>query len=521
MIGAEARISYLKQNDDFKEEETAFEYLKRHSELEDWNIRKVASKFQLDEKRLDQKAISLSGGWRMRLKITDMLLSEPNLFLLDEPTNYLDLNTLILLEEYLRSYKGSFLLISHDREFLKRTCEETIEISKNNCYHYPGSIEKYLVFKEQKLAVSIKANKSLARQQEHLQEFVNRFRSSATKAKQAQSVIGKIKKLENKRINIESKAGITRISIPPTIERHNFALRINNLAIGYDGKAIVSDIDFDCKAGQKVAVLGLNGQGKTTLLKTLTGFLKPISGTFRWSTGIKLAYHGPDPIEALNDKEKIEDYLQRVASPNKKNEAVLKMAGDLLFRNDDLKKTISILSGGEKARLLLAGLLLSEPDIFILDEPTCHLDFETVEALAMALQKFNGTIFFTSHDRTFSSLIATDLLEIKNGKAKHHLKSYERYVEELEEELAQSGETIEKKKEKSGSGKEIYLENKEKQKKVVSLEKQLEKLNKKQLELLEYFLENPVDYDHDKTDELKEVKEKIAEKEENWLEINE
>ena len=271
IINAEANIGYLKQNDEYLKDESALDYLKRQSGRPEWRVCQVASKFELDNEKLKQEAISLSGGWRMRLKLTGMLLKDPNLFLLDEPSNYLDLNTLILLEDYLRAYHGSFLIISHDREFLKRTCQETLEISKTGCYHYPGNIEAYLLFKEQKLKSLMKANASLERQQEHWQEFVDRFRYKASKAKQAQAVIRKISKLEEKRITVEHQAGITRITIPPVAKKNNFALKINKLDIGYEDKTIVSDIDFDCRSGEKLAILGLNGQGKTTLIKTLTG----------------------------------------------------------------------------------------------------------------------------------------------------------------------------------------------------------------------------------------------------------
>jgi ATP-binding cassette subfamily F protein 3 len=521
IIGNEARIGYLKQEDDFGDSESALEYLKRISSEEVWTIRKLASKFQLDEEKLNQAATGLSGGWRMRLKITAMLLAEPNLFLLDEPTNYLDLSTLLLLQNYLQSYKGSFLIISHDREFLKKTCEETLDISPIGCYHYPGNIENYLVFKEQKLSTLVKQNKGLERQQEHLKEFVDRFRYSASHAKQAQAFIRKINKLETKRITIEHKAGITRISIPPTAKRHNLALRIKKMTIGYAEKPVVANIELDLPAGEKLAILGLNGQGKTTLLRTLAGFLPPISGSFHWSANTKLAYHGPDPISALVGKEQVGEYLQRMATPELKTQAVLKMAGDFLFRNDDLKKSISVLSGGEKSRLLLAGLLLSKPDIFLLDEPTCHLDFETVEALGSALMKFNGTVIFTSHDRTFSNLIATGLMEIKDGKAMRILDTYEDYVDELEKELELVNKSAAAQKEKQPLKREDdYYARKAAAKEAEALEKKLDKLNLKQLELLEYFLENPVKFDPNKVKELEEVKKMIAEKEDQWLKVS-
>ncbi len=524
IIHEDAHIGYLKQNEDVKPGENALDYLVRQSGKPEWRARQLASKFELDADKLSQAAISLSGGWRMRLKLSAMLLKEPNLFLLDEPSNYLDLNTLILLEDYLRSYRGSFLIISHDREFLKRTCKETIEISKTSCYHYPGNIEAYLAFKEQKLATLMKANDSLERQQEHWQEFVDRFRYKASKAKQAQALVRKISKLEEKRITIEHQAGITRIIIPPITVKKNFALKIDNLAIGYDNKKIVADINFDCRTGEKLAILGLNGSGKTTLIKTLTGKIEPIAGSFRFAADTKLAYHGQEEIDAMNGQEQSGDFLRRVASSDLKTEAVLKMAGDFLFRDEELKKSVSVLSGGERSRLLLAGLLLSRPDILVLDEPTCHLDFETTEALANGLQKFNGTVIFASHDRTFSSLVATGMVEIKNGQAKRRVEDYDSYVADLEKQLRQiqadKNSTIKELSSEKSEDKEKYLENKTRQKQLRSLEKDLKKMNAYKEELMAYFLEHYHDYRPEKIEELEELKRRIKDKEDLWLMIS-
>jgi len=520
LIHADTNIGYLKQNEDWQENENALDYLKRLSNRPEWRVRQVASKFELEAEKLGLEAASLSGGWRMRLRLTGMLLKEPNLFLLDEPSNYLDLNTLILLEDYLKNYHGSFLIISHDREFLKRTCLETIEVSKNGCYHYPGNIESYLAFKEQKLKSSIKANASLERQQEHWQDFVDRFRFKASKAKQAQAVIRKLSKLEEKRITIEHRAGITRISIPPVVKKNNFALRINNLTIGYDQKIIASDINFDCRAGEKLAILGLNGQGKTTLIKTITGKIKALGGGFKFAVGTNFVYHGQEEIEKMNEKEQAGDFLRRSAAPEIKTEAVLKMAGDFLFKDEELKKKIAVLSGGERARLLLAGLLLSKPDVIILDEPTCHLDFETTEALANALHKFNGTILFSSHDRTFSSLIATGIVEIKNGVAKRLHEEYGDYVAKLEKELWKKMTEEQNVEKDKSENQEQYLENRARQKKIQSLEKELERMQAYKQELMAYFLEHYNEYNAEKVQDLEDVKRRIDDYEERWLILN-
>ncbi len=520
IIHENARIGYLKQNEDWTDTESALEYLIRQGDCPDWRAKKLASRFELDEEKLKLPAKGLSGGWRMRLRLCGMLLKEPNLFLLDEPSNYLDLNTLILLENYLNSYKGSFLIISHDREFLKRTCDETIEISKTGCYHYPGNIEDYLAFKEQKLAAAIKANESLRRQQEHWQEFVDRFRFKDSKARQAQSLIRKINKLEEKRISIEHESSITRIKIPPVEKRTNFALKINNLSIGYEGKIVVGNIDFDCRAGERLALLGLNGQGKSTLIKTLAGRLDAISGSFKFAANSRIALHSQEEMEIMNSREQAGDFLRRVASSDLKTESVMKMAGDFLFKDEELKKPVSVLSGGEKSRLLLAGLLLSKPDILILDEPTCHLDFDTTEALGQALRKWAGTILFASHDRTFSNFVSTGIVEIKNGIAKKKHENYDDYVIKLEKELKQKEEEEmeEKKNEDKTSS---YLEDKAKKKEIKILEKQIAEMEAYKQELMAYFLEHYSDYKPEKIKELEDLKRRLKDKEDLWMMLNE
>lgn len=520
IIHDEARIGYLKQNEDWLEKESALEYLIRQGNCPDWSAKKLASRFELDENKLALRAKDLSGGWRMRLRLCGMLLKEPNLFLLDEPSNYLDLNTIILLENYLNSYSGSFLVISHDREFLKRTCKETIEISKNGCYHYTGNIESYLNFKAEKLASSIKANESLKKQQEHWQEFVDRFRYKDSKAKQAQSVIRKINKLEEKRVNIETKTNITRIKIPPVPKKNNFVLKIDNLDIGYDSRTLVSKIDFDCRAGERLAILGLNGQGKTTLIKTLAGRLEICGGSFKFAANSRLAYHGQEEMELMEGREQAGAFLRRLASPEIKTESVLKMAGDFLFKDEELKKPISVLSGGERSRLLLAGLLLSKPDVLILDEPTCHLDFDTTEALGAALKLWTGTVLFASHDRTFSKLVATGIVEIKDGRAKRKHEDYDDYVFNLEKELALKSEEAQvaetRPKEQNN-----YLELKAHKRELKTIERQIQEMEEYKKELLAYFLEHYQDYRPEKVQELEDLNRRLKDKEELWLMINE
>ncbi|MEI6835915.1 MAG: ABC-F family ATP-binding cassette domain-containing protein [Candidatus Falkowbacteria bacterium] len=519
IIGRETIIGSIEQESDFLPQELAIDYLKRKSGQEDWQCQKIASQFRFDSEQLNKTAAELSGGWQMRLKLSAMLLLEPTLFLLDEPTNYLDLGTILLLEDFLKSYRGAFLIISHDREFLKNTCTETIEITSHRCISFPQGIEAYLAFKEQRLTSDQNLNKKIDREQKHLQKFVDRFRYKDSKAKQAQAFIKKIDRMEIHKISIEHNSSSVRITMPLVEKLKKTILNVDNLSIGYNGKSIVSDLDFIVKGGERIIVVGDNGQGKTTLLRTLTEEIMPISGGFSWFTGLKKGYYGQQSTLILNQDEQVGEYLRRLASSDLKTEKVLQMAGDFLFRDEDLKKSLGVLSGGEKSRLVLAGLLLSKPDILILDEPSNHLDFETVESLGSALQDYNGVLLFTSHDRTFANLVATGIIEVNNGKSKRYYHGYEDYINQLEKRLAIS--SLLKDFVQTDKPKPIYHENKERQKKLKSLENKLLKLQAERAAIFQHFTDNPINYDNKKIAELEDIKQKIEEAEASWLELAE
>lgn len=515
ILGSDTTIGSIEQENNFLSGELALDYLKRKSKKEDWQCQKVASHFKFTDEQLKKPVTKLSGGWQMRLKLSAMLLLEPNLFLLDEPTNYLDLGTILLLEDFLKNYRGAFLIISHDREFLKNTCRETIEITPHRCISFPQGIEAYLAFKEQREASDQNLNKKIDREQKHLQEFVDRFRYKASKAKQAQAFIKKIDRMEVHKISIEHNSSTVRITMPEVERLKKTILNVDNLSIGYDGLPLVSDLDFIVKGGEKLIIVGDNGQGKTTLLRTLSDDLTPVSGGFTWFPDLKKGYYAQQSINSLDINEQVGEYLRRLASSDLKTEKVLQMAGDFLFKDEDLKKAIGVLSGGEKSRLVLAGLLLSKPDILILDEPSNHLDFETVENLGLALADYNGVLLFTSHDRTFANIVATGILEVSNGRSKRYYHGYEDYISQLEKRLKLN--SLFKEYEPVDKPKPIYLEQKEKQKKIKSLENKLEKLEKQKDDIFKHFNENPINYKPEKINELAEVKRLIDEAEAQWL----
>ncbi len=430
IVPSKTRLGYLEQHDPFALDETVLDFLIRYTGREEWRCGKMAARFQLKNELLSTPIGGLAGGYQMRVKLTAMLLKDPNLLLLDEPTNYLDLSTLILLERFLKTYSGGFLVISHDREFIQNISEHTLEVEHGNLVLYPGSLEDYLAFKEEQTDLMSRQNLKVEQKEKHLQQFVDRFRAKATKAKQAQSKLKQIAKL--KKIEILHPMKNVRIHIPKVESRKGMALRVEDMTIGYGQKIVADGITLDVERGEHVAILGDNGQGKTTLLRTLAKELSPVAGGFTWMPGIKAGYYAQHVPGDLNPQQEVGNYLAGMAAPDVSTQEIYKMAGNFLFKGDELKKQISVLSGGERARLCLAGLLLRKCPVLLLDEPNNHLDFETVEALGGALKKCNSTILFVSHNRTFVNLLATAIIEIKEGKVTRHKYTYEEYVYHLE-----------------------------------------------------------------------------------------
>lgn len=519
------RIGYLEQQEKFNKSETVIEFLQRDSGKESWECAKIAGSFQLKNELLDSKISDLSGGYKMRIKLSAMLLRDPNLLLLDEPTNHLDLSTLLLLEEFLKTYNGSYLVISHDREFLRNTCNKTLEVDQGKFYSFPCSLDEYLDHKELKQKTDERYNKKIKQQQKHLQEFVDRFRYKASKATQAQSKIKQIKRLTE--VSIRQSLKTAQIVIPPVEDKKGLALRIENLNIGYNDKIIAKNISIDISRGDHIAVLGDNGQGKSTFFKTINNQIEKISGDFRWMPNIKIAYYSQHVTSELNPKEQIGSYLERQAGLNVSTEDVLRIAGNFLFYGDDINKNISMLSGGEKARLCIAGMLLRECNVLLLDEPTNHLDFETVEMLAQALSKSNATILFISHNREFIKSLASNIVEVGNGEVKMSGYNYEEYLHHL---YLKSGLNDSKIDENSDSqNEEESKENKKiKFEKSKELKKELKKIENNiaynkaiQQKLLKEYEDGNYKYVRERDEMMKKVKDLIYDDEIKQLEMEE
>ncbi|HOW58466.1 MAG TPA: ATP-binding cassette domain-containing protein [Candidatus Omnitrophota bacterium] len=524
-------LSYLEQHDNFKPGESALHFLMRTTRSEHWECAQIAARFQIDNKMLEESVRSLPGGYQTRVKLAAMLLGDPNFLVLDEPSNYLDLSTLILLENFLLNFRGGYLIVSHDREFLKRTCDHTLEVENGQLTLYPGDIEEYFEFKEEQFEQKQAYNRGIEKKRDQLQAFVDRFRAKASTASRAQSKMKQLAKL--KTIEIAHPMSTVRIHIPPMESKAGIALSCEDLSIGYPEKDVARGISCEIERGHHVAVLGNNGEGKTTFLKTISGQLSSKSGGYRWGAGLKIAYYAQHVFSILDPEDDIYTYLSRESAEGVSNQDILNMAGCFLFKGDDVKKKVKVLSGGERARLVLAGLLLSKSHVLLLDEPTNHLDFETVEALAAALKGFTGTVLFISHDRTFVNLVATRILEVKRGRIIHYPGTYEDYVYHLEQ-VARGEETepldvprpLPKLTAISSEKKEAPVKKSEQKAEIQKTKKAMDKAERRmhhhtdeRNKLLEEIAKNPLHYSQERNLRLKELQIQIEKAEDEWCSL--
>lgn len=521
----EVKIGYLSQGANFDETEKVIDYLIRITGKESWACFKMASKFGIDDIKANYNIGDLSSGYRMRIKLAQMMLDEPNFLLLDEPSNFLDLNTLIDLENFLLDYKGGFLIVSHDREFLKTTCEKTIEIDNGKIIYFPADIESYFEYKEEKESSIKKYNKNIEERKAHLERFIERFRYKATKAKSVQSRIKQMEKL--KTIEISHPAKNVRIKLPSVEDKKGFAMISDNLNIGYGKKIVAESKRIEISRGSKVAVLGQNGEGKTTFLRTIAGRINALSGSYNYAQGIKIAYFGEDTYKNITANDTVLSYLRNHAKYGLSQQELLTLLGSFLFSGDDINKDVKVLSGGEMARLSLLSAITQCADVLILDEPTNHLDFETVETLANSLKNYTGTIFFTSHDRTFTSLLADTIIEIKDKKISLYSGNYESYVYKTKLESLKEKEDEEEIKYQNNivSENNSYEERKKIRNRLSKYENLLKKYDSlindyknEEKEILKFFEKY---YDEEKSKRLDEIKKLVEEAENEWLLVNE
>lgn len=524
--GPNLRIGYLRQHDPFEPGESALDFLMRDSGQPDWKCGEVAGQFELKGVYLNGPVKELSGGWQTRVKLAALLLHDPNLLMLDEPTNFLDLRTQILLEHFLRSFPAACLIVSHDRAFLTETCDSTLDLSRGRLTLYPGKIGPYLEQVEEQRVRDERTNAAVVAKQKQLQRFIDKNRARATTASQARSKQKQLDRLQT--IDIEGDLPTVHIKAPVVEPRQGPALRCMDLAIGYPDHTVATGIDLEVEHQQRAAIVGDNGQGKTTLLRTIVDSLKPIDGRVRWGYGCNIGVYAQHVYTTLPEDQTVLEYLEYNSMPGVTTQDCLNVAGALLFRGAHVKKPIRVLSGGERARLCMAALLLGDFNILILDEPGNHLDVETVEALAEALIDYQGTVLFTSHDRHFVGRIATNVIEVRDGRARNYGGAYDAYlyavnqeIDEGERERAQqrmssvpAGRAPEAKP--ALSGKEQHNARRQSR----NLEKKIARLDDEKKELNAQMLETAdADAAMELHNRIEAVQKELAETENAWYEL--
>ncbi len=366
-----------------------------------------------------------SGGWQMRLALAKLLLEKPNLLLLDEPTNHLDIEARDWLEEYLGNYEGAYLLISHDRYFLDVTVKKIVELWNKKVYFYSGNYEKYRTQKAERLAQLESAYKNQQDKIQQLEAFINRFRAQATKAKQVQSRIKELEKIE--RIELPPEEKTIHFNFPQPKASGRVVAQFKNVSKSYGTKCVFSGVNFTIERGDRVALVGVNGAGKSTLIKLLAGTETLTSGEYILGHNAEPDYFAQDQYKELDVQARMLDDLSE-AAPRTTQTELRNLLGCFLFSEDDVFKHIGVLSGGERNRYALARMLLHPSNFLLLDEPTNHLDIRAKDVLLDALQKFTGTIVFVSHDRYFIENLATRVFEIGEGEVRVFPGNYADYL---------------------------------------------------------------------------------------------
>lgn len=526
------RVGYLRQHDPFLPGESALDFLMRDSGKPDWRCGQVAGQFELKGANLDGPVKSLSGGWQTRVKLAALLLHEPNLLMLDEPTNFLDLRTQILLEHFLRSFNKAALIVSHDRAFLKATCDQTLELARGKLTMFNGKIDAFLDYREERREHDRRVNATVIAKQKQLQRFIEKNRANASTASQAKSKAKQLQRLKTNEIEVDEPT--VRIRPPRVQPRQGTALRCQQLAIGYPDNRVAAEIDLEIEHGQRAAIVGDNGQGKTTLLRTLVGSLQPLDGSIRWGHGCQIGTYAQHVYTSLDQRQTVLEALEYHSDRETTRQEVLAMAGALLFRDEHVNKKVKVLSGGERARLCMASLLLGTDNILVLDEPGNHLDVETVEALAEALLQYQGTVIFTSHDRHFMRRVATTVIEVRDGAVRNTLGDYDAYLAEIEQEVdegerqrsaaapqAQASAAARGGKSSAAQHRAARQDERRAAKELKNLEKQIARLDAQKRQLDQQLLSESDPQEALRLHEqLTELTDQLTAAEERWLELS-
>jgi len=376
---------------------------------------------------------SVAPGWKLRVLLAQALFSDPDILLLDEPTNNLDINTIRWLEKMLNERNSTIIIISHDRHFLNSVCTHMADLDYGELRVYPGNYDEYMTASTQARERLLSDNAKKKAQINELQSFVSRFSANASKAKQATSRAKQIDKIKLDEVKPSSrKSPFIRFEQEKKLYRN--ALELENLSKGFDGQALFSNLNLLAEVGERIAVIGPNGIGKTTLLRTLVHDLAADNGKVKWSENINIGYYAQDHSDDFSNDMSLFDWMSQWMKPKDDEQSVRAVLGRMLFSQDEIKKSVTKISGGEQGRMLFGKLMMQLPNVLVMDEPTNHLDMESIEALNLALENYPGTLIFVSHDREFVSSLATRVIELSASGINNYNGTYEEYLRSQSEE---------------------------------------------------------------------------------------
>ncbi len=484
---------------------------------------------------LSRPTETFSQGWNMRIELAKILLSKPDVLLLDEPTNHLDIESIEWLEGYLKDYRGSLVLISHDRKFLDNVTNRTVEIMVGRIHDYKVPYSKYLELRKERLAQQQAAYENQQRMIEKTEEFIEKFRYKPTKSNQVQSRVKQLEKLERIEVDIEDRSTLA-VKFPPAPRSGDIAYKAVDMKVGYGDKVVFSDAQIEVRRGEKVALVGRNGEGKTTLMRVIMNELDPMSGDSKIGYNVNIGYYAQNQEDILDKEDTVFGTLDRIAVGDIRLK-LRDILGAFLFKGEDIDKKVAVLSGGERARLAMAKLILKPYNLLALDEPTNHMDIRSKDILKQALRNYDGTLVIVSHDRDFLDGLVDKLYEFRDGKVKEHLGGVQEFLERrklenlselerhyklVEEKPAEIVQKKEEAKQEYQAKKYISKEEKKIRNRISFLEKGIESIEQKMAEIEAVLMSpGPDDDVMELTRAYLENKRELDFKMEEWEKLNE
>ena len=485
---------------------------------------------------LSRNTETFSQGWNMRIELAKILLSKPDVLLLDEPTNHLDIESIEWLEGYLKDYRGSLVLISHDRKFLDNVTNRTVEIMLGRIHDYKVPYSKYLELRKERLEQQRAAFENQQRMIEKTEEFIERFRYKPTKSNQVQSRVKQLEKLERIEVDLEDKSALA-VKFPPAPRSGDIAYKAVDMKVGYGTKVVFDDAQIEVRRGEKVALVGRNGEGKTTLMRVIMNELDPMAGESRVGYNVSIGYYAQNQEDILDKEDTVFGTLDRIAVGDIRLK-LRDILGAFLFKGEDIYKKVAVLSGGERARLAMAKLILKPYNLLALDEPTNHMDIRSKDILKQALKAYDGTLIIVSHDRDFLDGLVDKLYEFRDGKVKEHLGGVQEFLERrklenlselerhnkpvAEEKPAEVVQKKEEAKQEYQAKKFVSKEERKIRNRISFLERGIESIEAKMAEI-EAVLTNPGEGDDimELTRSYLENKRELDFKMEEWEKLNE